>query len=244
MGEQLGLVVSLASLWPAAFEILAVKSYGAVHCWNRILDDNDPRFIATGDVIVAANGRTDPTAMIHELLHRRCVSLTLAKPRSRFTDKSPLSQRRSCDDPAHPMSDEAIEALDFLTRPSGDGAQVPENSHMNSTDAVYAPKGEQWSLAAYEEHMGAHHQTGEYLDNDHDETFASGVAAGNAPLNLGIWSDHDSGRAPQHTIDTQAESGVYDHSACNEDADPDVATLISADVQGFLNGGVDDEDEE
>ena len=105
-GERLGLVVSLASLWPAAFEILAVKSYGAVHCWNRILDDNDPRFIATGDVIVAANGRTDPTAMIHELLHRRCVSLTLAKPQSHdilSTVCSPLSQRRSCDEILTPI---------------------------------------------------------------------------------------------------------------------------------------------
>ena len=80
-GEQLGLVVGLASVSPAAFEILAVKSYGAVHCLNRILDDSDPRYISTGDLIIEANGRTHPTAMIHELLYSRCISLTLAKPR-------------------------------------------------------------------------------------------------------------------------------------------------------------------
>ena len=112
--------------------------------------------------------------------------------------------------------------------------------HQQQQNQVHYPQYDDY----HEQHTCAHHQTGEYLDNDHDETFASGVAAGNAPLNLGILSDHDSGRAPQHTIDTQAESGVYDHSACNQDADPDLATLISADVQGFLNGGVDDEDEE
>ena len=87
----------------------------------------------------------------------------------------------------------------------------------------------------YEEHDPQYydyheqHETGEYPNNDHDATFASGGAAGNAPppgrqLNL-----------------TQAESGVYDHPACTPD--PVLATLISADVQGFLNGGKDDEDE-
>ena len=81
IGGQLGLVVSIASVWPAVFEVLAVKSYGAVHCLNRILDDNDPRYISTGDLILEANGHTDPTAMVHELLHRRCISMTLAKPR-------------------------------------------------------------------------------------------------------------------------------------------------------------------
>ena len=70
VGEQLGLVVSIASVWPAVFEVLAVKSYGAVHCLNRILDDNDPRYISTGDLILEANGHTDPTAMVHELLYR------------------------------------------------------------------------------------------------------------------------------------------------------------------------------
>ena len=79
-GEQLGLVVGLASVCPGVFEILAVKSYGAVHCLNRILDDNDPRYVSTGDLILEANGWTDPTAMVHELLYRRCISLTLAKP--------------------------------------------------------------------------------------------------------------------------------------------------------------------
>ena len=81
IGGQLGLVVSIASVWPAVFEVLAVKSYGAVHCLNRILDDNDPRYISTGDLILEANGHTDPIAMVHELLHRRCISMTLAKPR-------------------------------------------------------------------------------------------------------------------------------------------------------------------
>ena len=100
-GEQLGLVVGLASVCPAAFEILAVKSYGAVHCLNRILDDNDPRYISTGDLILEANGRTDPTAMIDELLHCRCVSLTMVKPW--VADISsivyvPLSESGSCDE--------------------------------------------------------------------------------------------------------------------------------------------------
>ena len=100
-GEQLGLVVSLASVWPAAFEVLAVKSYGAVHCLNRILDDNDPRYISTGDPILEANGRTDPEAMIHELPHRRCISLTLAKQHSANISSSvymPLSNIESRDE--------------------------------------------------------------------------------------------------------------------------------------------------
>ena len=79
--------------------------------------------------------------------------------------------------------------------------------------------------------MEAHRQMGEYPDSVHDATFASGGAPGNAPppdrqLNLGNWP----------------ESGAYDDAACNPD--PDLATLISADVQGFLKGGMDDEDED
>ena len=99
-------MVSLASVWPAAFEILAVKSFGAVHCLNKILDDNDPRYISTGDLILEANGRTDPTAMIHELLYRRCISLTLAKPRSAdisSTVYAPLSEIGSCDEILTPL---------------------------------------------------------------------------------------------------------------------------------------------
>ena len=98
-GEQLGLVVGLASVSPAAFEILAVKSYGAVHCLNRILDDNDPRYVSTGDLILEANGRTHPAAMIHELLCSRCISLTLAKPRRADVASAvaaPLSEVGSC----------------------------------------------------------------------------------------------------------------------------------------------------
>ena len=99
-GEQLGLVVGLASVSPAAFEILAVKSYGAVHCLNRILDDDDdPRYVSTGDIILEANGRTHPAAMIHELLCSRCISLTLAKPRRADVASAvaaPLSEVGSC----------------------------------------------------------------------------------------------------------------------------------------------------
>ena len=84
VGEQLGLVVGLAFRFAdgtAAFEILAVKSYGAVHCLNRILDDDDPRYISTGDLILVVNCRMHPTTMIRELMCSRCVLLTLAKPR-------------------------------------------------------------------------------------------------------------------------------------------------------------------
>ena len=98
-GEQLGLVLGLASVSPAAFEILAVKSYGAVHCLNRILDDDDPRYVSTGDIILEANGRTHPAAMIHELLCSRCISLTLAKPRRADVASAvaaPLSEVGSC----------------------------------------------------------------------------------------------------------------------------------------------------
>jgi len=100
-GEQLGLVVGLVSVCPGAFEILAVKSYGAVHCLNRILDDNDPRYISTGDLILEASGWTDPTATIDELLHCRYVSLTMVKPWVADISSivyAPSSESGSCDE--------------------------------------------------------------------------------------------------------------------------------------------------
>ena len=87
---------------------------------------------------------------------------------------------------------------------------------------------------------------GEHYPDGHDATFASGGAPGIAPphgrqLNVGNCPDDGFGPGPQQTTGTQAESGAYDDAACNPD--PDLATLITADVQGFLNGGMDDEDE-